>query len=112
MLILLSPAKSLDYESRLPTRKHSEPRLLEHSVELIDVMRGKSVAEIAELMSISPELADLNARRYAEFEAPFRGYLPDVIVQRYRVRTRLAPPPPLAVADLVDDDAENPGAQG
>jgi cytoplasmic iron level regulating protein YaaA (DUF328/UPF0246 family) len=71
MLILLSPAKSLDYESRLPTRKYSEPRLLEHSVELIEVMRRKSVDEIAGLMSISMELADLNAHRYAEFEAPF-----------------------------------------
>lgn len=71
MLILLSPAKSLDYESKLPTRKHTEPRLLDHSAELIDVMRTKSVAEIAEMMSISPELADLNARRYAEYAPPF-----------------------------------------
>ncbi|MEY2472482.1 MAG: uncharacterized protein QOK28_1811 [Actinomycetota bacterium] len=71
MLILLSPAKSLDYESKLPTRKFSQPRLLEHSVELIEVMRTKSVGEIADLMSISLELADLNARRYAEFEPPF-----------------------------------------
>jgi uncharacterized protein len=71
VLILLSPAKSLDYESKLPTRKYSQPRLLDHSTELIDVMRGKSVAEIADLMSISLELADLNARRYAEFEPPF-----------------------------------------
>ena len=71
MLILLSPAKSLDYESKLPTRKHSQPRLLDHSYELIDVMRQKSVPEIADLMSISTELADLNARRYAEFHTPF-----------------------------------------
>ncbi|MEY2417821.1 MAG: uncharacterized protein QOG90_501 [Actinomycetota bacterium] len=71
MLILLSPAKSLDYDSKLPTRKFSQPRLLEHSVELIEVMRSKSVGEIADLMSISLELADLNARRYAEFEPPF-----------------------------------------
>jgi cytoplasmic iron level regulating protein YaaA (DUF328/UPF0246 family) len=71
VLILLSPAKSLDYESKLPTRRFTEPRLLNHSMELIDVMRGKSVDEIASLMSISMELADLNARRYAEFEPPF-----------------------------------------
>ncbi|MEY2399485.1 MAG: uncharacterized protein QOJ00_2659 [Actinomycetota bacterium] len=71
MLILLSPAKSLDYESKLPTRKHTEPRLLQHAVELIDVMRQKSVDDIADLMSISMELADLNARRYAEFDTPF-----------------------------------------
>ena len=71
MLILLSPAKSLDYESKLPTRRYTQPRLLDHSRELIDVMRGKSVDEIAALMSISLELADLNARRYAEFAPPF-----------------------------------------
>jgi uncharacterized protein len=71
VLILLSPAKSLDYESKLPTRRYSEPRLLDHSSELIEVMRTKSVDEIAALMSISMELADLNARRYAEFEPPF-----------------------------------------
>lgn len=71
MLILLSPAKSLDYESKLPTRKHTEPRLLDHATELIEVMRTKSVDDIAALMSISMELADLNARRYAEYSPPF-----------------------------------------
>ena len=71
MLILLSPAKSLDYESKVPTKKFTEPRLLDHSVELIDVMRTKTVDEIADMMSISMELADLNARRYVEFELPF-----------------------------------------
>ncbi|WP_141740687.1 YaaA family protein, partial [Brucella sp. CMUL 018] len=67
MLTVLSPAKSLDFESRLPTRKHSEPRLLDETTALIDVMRGKSPADIAALMHISDELAHLNATRYAEF---------------------------------------------
>ncbi|MDO5682908.1 MAG: peroxide stress protein YaaA, partial [Propionibacteriaceae bacterium] len=71
MLILLSPAKSLDYESRLATRKNSEPRLLEESSELIDVMRTKSVADVAKLMHISDDLAALNVERYAEFSTPF-----------------------------------------
>lgn len=71
MLTLLSPAKSLDYESKLATRKHSEPRLLDDSAELIEVMRTKSVADIAQLMHISDELAALNAERYAEFSQPF-----------------------------------------
>lgn len=71
MLILLSPAKSLDYESKLPTRKRSEPRLLDRSEELIDVMRTKSVDEVAEMMEISPDLAELNVRRYADFHTPF-----------------------------------------
>ena len=67
MLMLLSPAKSLDLDSKLPTRKHSEPRLLDESAQLIEVMRGKSPADIATLMHISDELAALNATRYAEF---------------------------------------------
>ena len=71
MLILLSPAKSLDYESRVPTRRHTEPRMVDQSSALIDVMRTKTVDEVADLMSISMELADLNVRRYADFELPF-----------------------------------------
>ncbi len=71
MLVLLSPAKSLDYESPLPTRKHSEPRLLDQAGRLIDVMRQKSVSEIAALMHISDDLAALNAQRYADFTTPF-----------------------------------------
>lgn len=71
MLILLSPAKSLDFESRPATRKHSEPRLLTESAELIEVMRTKSVADVAQLMHISDELAALNVQRYADFSTPF-----------------------------------------
>ncbi|NLT29578.1 MAG: peroxide stress protein YaaA [Propionibacterium sp.] len=71
MLTLLSPAKSLDYESKLATRKHSEPRMLDQSRELIEVLRGKSVADLAGLMHISDELAALNAQRYVDFETPF-----------------------------------------
>lgn len=71
MLILLSPAKSLDFESRPATRKHSEPRLMEETLDLIEVMRTKSVADVAQLMHISDELAALNVQRYADFNAPF-----------------------------------------
>ena len=56
MLALLSPAKTLDYSTPLTTRKHSEPRLLGHTQALIDVMRTKSVADLAAMMStrVSP----------------------------------------------------------
>ena len=69
MLTVLSPAKSLDFESPLPTRKRSEPRLLEESAQLISIMRDKSPADISALMHISDELAHLNATRYADFTA-------------------------------------------
>lgn len=70
MLTLLSPAKTLDYVTAPTTRKVSQPRLLERSVELIEVMRGKSVTEIADLMKISTELAALNLQRYQDFSPP------------------------------------------
>lgn len=68
MLALLSPAKSLDFDSSLITSKHSQPRMLGESSQLIDAMREKSVPEIASLMSISEELSTLNAARYADYE--------------------------------------------
>ncbi|MEE8602015.1 peroxide stress protein YaaA [Euzebya tangerina] len=71
MLILLSPAKSLDYESRLPTKKRSEPRMLDRSVELVDVMAQKTPADLQSLMGISEDLAVLNVQRFADFETPF-----------------------------------------
>ena len=71
MLIVVSPAKALDYSSALPTRKHSQPRMLDAAEPLVDVMRQKSPDEIAKLMGISAELAELNFERYADWEAPF-----------------------------------------
>ena len=46
MLALISPAKTLDYESALPTDLHTLPRLLEHSQQLIDVSRKLSATDI------------------------------------------------------------------
>jgi uncharacterized protein len=71
VLIVVSPAKSLDYESPLPTKKFTEPELLDRSEELIQIMRTKSVEEIGSLMSISAGLAQLNHDRYHDFERPF-----------------------------------------
>ena len=71
MLIVVSPAKALDYSSALPTRKHSQPRMLDEASPLVEVMRQKSPDEIAALMGISAELAELNFERYADFQAPF-----------------------------------------
>lgn len=71
MLIVVSPAKSLDYESPLPTKKHSEPRMLDQAAELVDIMAGKTPAEIAKMMSISEGLAELNFERFQDWQAPF-----------------------------------------
>lgn len=68
MLTVLSPAKSLDFDSPLTTKKATEPRLVDEAQKLIDVMRTKTPADISSLMHISDELSHLNATRYAEFE--------------------------------------------
>lgn len=67
MLSVLSPAKSLDFETPLPIKKHSEPRLVGQSAGLMEIMRTKSPADIKKLMHISDDLAELNHARYAEF---------------------------------------------
>jgi uncharacterized protein len=71
VLIVLSPAKSLDYETPLATTEYSEPAMLDQSEVLINVMRKKSAKEVARLMSISPALAELNVERYRDWERPF-----------------------------------------
>ena len=67
MLIVISPAKSLDYTSRLPTKKHSKPRMLDEAACLVRAMRCKSSAELVSMMGISHSLATLNHQRFAEW---------------------------------------------
>lgn len=71
MLILISPAKTLDFNTPPVLETHSEPQFLEHSRELVSVLRDKSPADLARLMSISSQLADLNYARYGAFSEPF-----------------------------------------
>ena len=71
MLIVVSPAKSLDYESKLATKKRSEPRLLDRSRELVEVMAQKSPQQLSNLMSISSSLGELNHERFQDWETPF-----------------------------------------
>ena len=71
MLTVLSPAKSLDFDSKLPTRKHSLPRLLDGAEVLADQLAAMPPDEIGQLMSISDELAELNAERFRDFTPPF-----------------------------------------
>lgn len=67
MLILLSPAKSLDFDTPPHTSIASRPGFLEHSAPLIDLLRERSPAQIATLMTLSDKLAALNAARYVEW---------------------------------------------
>jgi uncharacterized protein len=71
MLFLLSPAKSLDYETPLPELPHTLPGFVPQSSELIELLRTKSPAQIAELMDLSDKLAGLNAARYEAWAPEF-----------------------------------------
>jgi cytoplasmic iron level regulating protein YaaA (DUF328/UPF0246 family) len=71
MLIVLSPAKSLDYESAPTTDIHTQPEFIARSAELIKHLRDLSPAQIASLMHISDPLAALNAERYASWSRRF-----------------------------------------
>jgi len=67
MLIVLSPAKSLDLESPSTTPQHTTPDFIDHAAELIKVLRTHSPAQIAELMDLSDALSMLNVTRYAHW---------------------------------------------
>jgi cytoplasmic iron level regulating protein YaaA (DUF328/UPF0246 family) len=70
VLIVVSPAKALDYESPLPTKKFSVPEMLDDTRQLVSVMAGKSPDDLAAMMSISPSLAELNFERFQDWEPP------------------------------------------
>ncbi len=69
MLAVLSPAKSLDYESPLTTSRFTEPALMHESAQLIAQLRQYTPADIASLMSLSDKLAGLNVVRYAGWQS-------------------------------------------
>ncbi|SMO89127.1 peroxide stress protein YaaA [Fodinibius sediminis] len=71
MKIVISPAKSLDYESELPTDRATQPRFLEEAETLNNKLAKMSKDELKKLMDISQNLADLNYERYQKFSTPF-----------------------------------------
>ena len=71
MLLVVSPAKKLDFESPLATTKNSQATLLTHSEILIERCLKLSSDQIASLMKLSDKLAGLNAARFGEWSLPF-----------------------------------------
>jgi uncharacterized protein len=71
MLIVVSPAKSLDFESPAKTRKFTEPEYLQESTQLVRQLQKLSPEDFSELMHISSKLAELNHQRYANWHTPF-----------------------------------------
>ncbi|MEE3272310.1 MAG: peroxide stress protein YaaA [Pseudomonadota bacterium] len=71
MLVVVSPAKNLDFESEIPVSQFTLPAMLEDTERLMEVCRTLSPADLSSLMKISDKLATLNANRFAEFSTPF-----------------------------------------
>ena len=72
MLTVISPAKSLDYETPAATDVYTQPAHLSQSRKLIRRLRELSKADIARLMSVSDNLAELNHQRYRQWKTPFK----------------------------------------
>lgn len=71
MLLIISPAKKLDFKTPAPVSDYTQPDHLDKAAELIDVMSQKDSFEIADLMKLSMNLADLNMQRYQNWHTPF-----------------------------------------
>ncbi|NJB70692.1 hypothetical protein GGR42_001154 [Saonia flava] len=71
MKIVISPAKSLDFESELPTTKYSQPLFLEQAEKLNKILAKKKPKALSQLMGISDNLAQLNWERNQQFSIPF-----------------------------------------
>jgi cytoplasmic iron level regulating protein YaaA (DUF328/UPF0246 family) len=71
MKIVVSPAKSLDFESEWPKSRFTRPHFLEQSEKLNKILAKKRPKALAKLMNISPALAELNWERNQQFTTPF-----------------------------------------
>lgn len=68
MLIILSPAKSLNFKTDSPTHKFSHPKFLNESVKIVSILKKFSPANLRDLMKISNGLGELNYLRYQKWE--------------------------------------------
>jgi uncharacterized protein len=71
MLTVVSPAKTLDYESPLPTDSYTRPAHLKQSQLLINRLQDLSVLDLIELQHVSSNIAELNFERNHQWKTPF-----------------------------------------
>jgi cytoplasmic iron level regulating protein YaaA (DUF328/UPF0246 family) len=71
MLIVISPAKNLDYDSPTPTKKHTKAALLDRSQVLIDELKQLAPQDVSKLMKLSDKLGTLNFDRFQQWSLPF-----------------------------------------
>ncbi len=71
MLTVVSPAKTLDFDSRAKTRRFTQPSFLEESAQLVGDLKQLNPEDLCDLMNISSNLGELNYQRYANWQTPF-----------------------------------------
>jgi len=71
MLIVISPAKTLDFETAPITKDHSQPGFLKESRQLVSQLKKLTPAEVSSLMKVSDKLGVLNFLRFNEWKIPF-----------------------------------------
>ena len=71
MKLVISPAKSLDFETAVPTTEFTQGIFLNEAEKLSTVLKKKSPKKLSELMSISPKLGELNWQRNQDWQLPF-----------------------------------------
>ncbi|PID69206.1 MAG: hypothetical protein CR989_02950 [Flavobacteriales bacterium] len=71
MKVVISPAKTLDYESKVPTKKYTQPIFLEEAEKIAGVLKKKSKNQLRELLGVSDNLAQLNYQRNQQWSLPF-----------------------------------------
>lgn len=71
MKIVISPAKRLDYESKLPTTRGTQPIFLEQAELINNKLERMSKSALKDLLKVSDNLVELNYQRYKEFNTPF-----------------------------------------
>ena len=71
MLVVISPAKTLDFETPAITNTATKPLMLKDSAELVDIMRGYAPDDIVNLMGVSQKIGELNSERFMNWHTPF-----------------------------------------
>ena len=71
MLMVVSPAKNLDFESSAPTATFTQPELMQKTLDLVEQCKTLAPSDLSSLMKISDKLAILNAERFNSFTTPF-----------------------------------------
>ncbi len=71
MLIVVSPAKTLDFETKPKSSIHTNPDFIEDAQELISQLKKFKSEDVIELMGVSEKIADLNVERFKQWQKPF-----------------------------------------